>query len=122
MAVRRTRKKQPKPLTAGHIVAISLKRARELRGLSQAEAGELLGEHLRRPWSAATVSAAERSWEREPARSFTANELDGFSRAFGLPLLWFLLHHRLLRRRAMLYRMPTSLPLKQPPATPIRSK
>ncbi len=91
MAVRRRRGKRPEPLTAGHIVALNLKRARELRGLSQAEAGELLGEHLRRPWSAATVSAAERSWETGPERSFTANELDGFARAFRLPMLWFLL-------------------------------
>ena len=91
MGVRRTRKKQPEPLTAGNIVAINLKRARELRGLSQAEAGELLGEYLKKPWSAATFSAAERSWETGPERSFTANELDGFSRAFRLPVFWFLL-------------------------------
>jgi transcriptional regulator with XRE-family HTH domain len=91
MAVRRSRKRRPEPLTASGIVAINLRRARELRGLSQAEAGELLGDYLRKPWSAATVSAAERSWERPPERSFTANELDGFSRAFRLPLLWFLL-------------------------------
>ncbi len=91
MGVRRSRKKQPGPLSAGNIVALNLKRARELRGLSQAEAGELLGDYLRNPWSTATVSAAERSWERGPERSFTANELDGFSRAFRLPVLWFLL-------------------------------
>jgi transcriptional regulator with XRE-family HTH domain len=94
MAVRRkrqVRRRVPEPLTASGIVAINLRRARELRGLSQAEAGELLGDYLRKPWSAATVSAAERSWERLPERSFTANELDGFSRAFRLPLLWFLL-------------------------------
>jgi transcriptional regulator with XRE-family HTH domain len=91
MGVRRSRKKKPEPLSAGNIVAINLRRARELRGLSQAEAGELLGDYLRNSWSPATVSAAERSWERGPERSFTANELDGFSRAFRLPLLWFLL-------------------------------
>lgn len=91
MGVRRSRKRRPEPLSASGIVAVNLKRARELRGLSQAEAGDLLGDYLRNPWSAATVSAAERSWERGPARSFTANELDGFSRAFRLPVLWFLL-------------------------------
>jgi hypothetical protein len=91
MGVRRTRKKQPQTLTAGNIVAINLKRARELRGLSQAEAGALLGEYLKKPWSAATLSAAERSWQTGPERSFTANELDGFSRAFRLPVMWFLL-------------------------------
>ncbi len=91
MGVRRRRRKRPEPLSAGHIVALNLKRARELRGLSQAETGELLGDHLPKPWSAATVSAAERCWERGPERSFTANELDGFSRAFRLPMLWFLL-------------------------------
>lgn len=94
MAVRRSRKRRPEPLSASGIVAINLKRARELRGLSQAEAGDLLGDYLRNPWSTATVSAAERSWERGPARSFTANELDGFSRAFRLPVLWFLLPPR----------------------------
>lgn len=91
MTVRRSRKRRPEPLSASGIVALNLKRARELRGLSQAEAGELLGDYLRNPWSAATVSAAERSWERPPERSFTANELDGFARAFRLPMLWFLL-------------------------------
>jgi transcriptional regulator with XRE-family HTH domain len=91
MAVRRSRKRRPDPLSASGIVAINLKRARELRGMSQAEAGELLGDYLRNPWSAATVSAAERSWERGPERSFSANELDGFSRAIRLPVFWFLL-------------------------------
>lgn len=91
MGLRRRRRKRPEPLSAGHIVAINLKRARELRGLSQAEAGELLGKHLKKPWSAATFSAAERSWETGPERSFTANELDGFSQAFRLPVFWFLL-------------------------------
>ena len=47
MAVRRSRKRQPEPLSASGIVAINLKRARELRGMSQAEAGELLGDYLR---------------------------------------------------------------------------
>ncbi len=91
MGVRRKTRRRPEPLTASGIVAINLRRARELRGLSQAEAGELLGGFLRRPWSAATVSAAERSWERGPERAFGVNELDGFSRAFRLPMLWFLL-------------------------------
>ncbi len=91
MGVQRSRKRRAAALTASGIVAINLKRARELRGLSQAEAGEILGDYLRKPWSTATVSAAERSWERGPERSFTANELDGFSRAFRLPMLWFLL-------------------------------
>ena len=90
MGVSATRR-QPEPLTASGIVALNLRRARELRGLSQAEAGELLGEYLPKSWSAASFSAAERSWERGPERSFTANELDAFSRAFKLPVLWFLL-------------------------------
>lgn len=87
----RVRRRAIEPLTASGIVAINLRKARELRGLSQAEAGDLLGRYLRKPWSAATVSAAERSWERGPERSFTANELDGFAQAFRLPVLWFLL-------------------------------
>ena len=92
MAARRRRaRKRPEPLTASGIVAINLRKARELRGLSQAEAGERLGRHLRQPWSAPTVSAAERCWEVPPQRSFTAHELDAFSRVFKLPVLWFLL-------------------------------
>lgn len=87
----RVRRRTMEPLTASGIVAINLRKARELRRLSQAEAGDLLGGYLRKPWSAATVSAAERSWERGPERSFTANELDGFAQAFRLPVLWFLL-------------------------------
>ena len=85
------KRRQPEPLTASGIVALNLRRARELRGMSQAEAGELVGEYLPKSWSAASFSAAERSWERGPERSFTANELDAFSRAFKLPVLWFLL-------------------------------
>ena len=91
MGAMKRRAKRLAPLSASGIVAINLRKARELRGLSQAEAGERLGRYLRRPWSAASVSAAERSWERPPERSFTANEIDGFSRAFGLPMLWFFL-------------------------------
>ena len=89
MAARR--QKKPEALTASGIVALNLRRARELRGLSQAEAGELLGRYLRGPWSTATMSAAERCWEVPPQRSFTAHELDAFSRAFKLPIAWFLL-------------------------------
>ena len=87
MAVRRSRKRRPEPLTASAIVALNVRRIREERGWSQAQAGERLERVTGRPWSVATVSAVERGWERGPERAFGVNEVDKISLAFGVSLL-----------------------------------
>ncbi len=84
--------KRPEPLTASAIVALNVKRVREERGWTQAQAGERLERVTDRPFSVATVSALERGWDRTgPERAFTINELDSISLAFGVSLLELLL-------------------------------
>ena len=91
MAARKRRAKGPEPLTASAIVALNVRRIREERGWSQAQAGERLERVTGRPWSVATVSAVERGWERGPERAFGVNEVDKISLAFGVSLLELLL-------------------------------
>jgi transcriptional regulator with XRE-family HTH domain len=91
MAARKRRAKRPEPLTASAIVALNVRRIREERGWSQAQAGERLERVTGRPWSVATVSAVERGWERGPERAFGVNEVDKISLAFGVSLLELLL-------------------------------
>lgn len=91
MAARKRRPKRPEPLTASAIVALNFRRIREERGWSQAQAGRRLERVTGRPWSVATVSGVERSWERGPERAFGVNELDAISLAFGVSLLELLL-------------------------------
>jgi transcriptional regulator with XRE-family HTH domain len=79
-------------MTANQLVAYNLRRARELRELTQEQAAERLEPLLGQLWSKATFSSAERSAEPERrAREFTADELLAFSAAFDLPLAWFFL-------------------------------
>jgi len=91
MAARKRRAKRPEPLTASAIVALNVRRIREERGWSQAQAGERLERVTGRPWSVATVSSMERGWERGPERAFGVNEVDKISLAFGVSLLELLL-------------------------------
>jgi transcriptional regulator with XRE-family HTH domain len=91
MAARKRRAKRLEPLTASAIVALNVRRIREERGWSQAQAGERLERVTGRPWSVATVSAVERGWERGPERAFGVNEVDKISLAFGVSLLELLL-------------------------------
>ena len=91
MAARKRRARRPEPLTASAIVALNVRRIREERGWSQAQAGERLERVTGRPWSVATVSAVERGWERGPERAFGVNEVDKISLAFGVSLLELLL-------------------------------
>jgi transcriptional regulator with XRE-family HTH domain len=91
MAARKRRAKRLEPLTASAIVALNVRRIREERGWSQAQAGERLERVTERPWSVATVSAVERGWERGPERAFGVNEVDKISLAFGVSLLELLL-------------------------------
>lgn len=92
MAARKRRRGSPEPLTASGIVSLNVRRIREERGWTQAQAGERLERVTGRPWSVATVSALERGWDRTgPERAFGVNELDVISQAFGVALLELLL-------------------------------
>jgi transcriptional regulator with XRE-family HTH domain len=80
----------PSHLTGNQLVAHNLRRARGK--LSQEEVGELLESYLGVRWSKASVSDAERSLYRgHRKRSFSADEIIAFARAFDLPVWWFLL-------------------------------
>lgn len=80
-------------LTLNQVVATNLRRARALRGLSQAQAAALVSGELGETWSAATYSAAETSADPEAKRIrlFDADLLYALARAFRLPIAYFLL-------------------------------
>ena len=77
--------------TASQVVAHNLTRARELRGLTQAEIAERLARFTGSNWSQATVAQAEGSVSGQRMRQFTANELVALARTFDLPVLFFFL-------------------------------
>ena len=77
--------------TASQVVAHNLTRARELRGLTQAEIAERLSLFTASPWSATTVAQAEGSVSGVRVRQFTANELAALARTFDLPIFYFFL-------------------------------
>ena len=78
-------------MTANQLVAYNLRRARELRGLTQEQAAEQLEPYLGRRWSKATFSAAETSVTSGRTREFSADEILAFSAAFAVPPGWFYL-------------------------------
>ncbi|MEV5943683.1 helix-turn-helix transcriptional regulator [Streptomyces sp. NPDC051994] len=73
------------------LVSYNLLRARRSRGWKQQEVGELMGRYTGRPWSNASVSAAERAWKGGRPRKFDANEILAFCRIFDVPFSYFLL-------------------------------
>jgi transcriptional regulator with XRE-family HTH domain len=75
-------------MTANELVAYNLRRARELRGLTQEQAAERLEPYLGHRWSKATFSSAETAMPGR-VRQFDADELLAFAAAFDLPLIWF---------------------------------
>jgi len=77
--------------TASQVVAHNLTRARELRGLTQAEVAGRLSRFSGSNWSQATVAQAEGSVSGHRVRQFTANELVALARTFDLPVLFFFL-------------------------------
>ena len=92
MAGKSRKTKRPEPLTASAIVSLNVRRVREAKGWTQAEAGERMEKVTGKPWSVASVSALERGWDRDgPERAFSINELDSISLAFGVTLLELLL-------------------------------
>ncbi len=77
--------------TASQVVAHNLTRARELRGLTQAEVAERLSRFTGSNWTQATVAQAEGSVGGQRVRQFTANELVALARTFDLPVIFFFL-------------------------------
>ncbi|MGH9223960.1 MAG: helix-turn-helix domain-containing protein [Acidimicrobiales bacterium] len=77
--------------TPSQVVAHNMARARQLRGLTQAEIAERLSTFTGAPWSDVTVAQAEGSVSGKRVRQFTANELVGLARTFDLPVLYFFL-------------------------------
>lgn len=77
------------PITLDQVVAYNLRRARQQRSWTQAEAAEQLEPFLGERWSSAVFSAAERSYESSRIREFTASHVLAFSRGFDLPIPWF---------------------------------
>ncbi len=77
--------------SASQVVAHNLTRARELRGLTQAEVAERLSRFSGTRWSQVTVAQAEGSVSGQRVRSFSANELVALARTFDLPVLYFFL-------------------------------
>jgi len=75
--------------TASQVVAHNVTRARELRGLTQAEIAERLSRFTGTKWTQATVAQAEGSVGGQRVRQFTANELVALARTFDLPVLFF---------------------------------
>jgi len=81
----------PRRWTPSQVVAHNLTRARELRGLTQAEIAGRLSQFTGASWSATTVAQAEGSVSGNRVRQFTANELVALARTFDLPVLYFFL-------------------------------
>jgi transcriptional regulator with XRE-family HTH domain len=80
--------------SVNQLVAYNLQRARQLRGMTQADFGAEIERVTGRPWSNATVSAAERSWDGNRVRQFDANELVAMCVILEVPLGWFFLMPR----------------------------
>ncbi|MGH9269178.1 MAG: hypothetical protein ACRD0D_13520, partial [Acidimicrobiales bacterium] len=82
------RSKSPEPRTwnASQVVAHNMTRARQLRGLTQAEIATRLVAFTGNPWSQATVAQAEGSVLGVRVRHFTATELVALARVFDLPV------------------------------------
>src|SRR3954452_7918794 len=82
-------KTESRTWTPAQVVAHNMTRARELRGLTQAEVAERLTKFTESRWSQATVAQAEGSVSSQRIRQFTANELVALARCFDLPVLYF---------------------------------
>jgi transcriptional regulator with XRE-family HTH domain len=77
-------------LSPNQVVAYNLPRARLVRGWTQEQAAEALAPYLGTKWSVANFSAIERSVDGGRIRQFTADDLFALSRAFRLPIGFFL--------------------------------
>ena len=81
----------PEVLSINQVVSYNLMRARRARGWTQHDLAEALESRTGRPWSNASVSAAERAWQGGRPRKFDASELVAFAEIFTEPVAFFLL-------------------------------
>ncbi len=78
-------------MTPNQVVSYNVAKARALRGWTQERAAEVLEPLLGTRLSTASFSALERgAWVPMRIKEFNADELLALSRAFGLPIGWFL--------------------------------
>jgi transcriptional regulator with XRE-family HTH domain len=96
--------------TMNQIVAANLTRARELRGWTQAETVEKLGQRAGVQTSVVNLSAAERSVNGKRRREFDADDLLAYARTFELPISWFLLPPHPTHPKLSTQDDPTGLP------------
>jgi transcriptional regulator with XRE-family HTH domain len=68
-------------ITMNQVIAYNMSAFRRAVGMTQEELGGLLG-----GWSAASVSAAERSWDGKRVKKFDADELILIAAALGVPV------------------------------------
>ena len=83
-------KPTPNRWNPSQIVAHNMTKARELRGLTQAEAADRLSRYGDAKWTKTSVAQAEGSVTGNRVRAFTAVELFALARTFDLPVLYFL--------------------------------
>jgi hypothetical protein len=76
--------------TPNQVVASRIADARMIRHLTQEEAADALAPYIGTRWSGATFSIVERSVDGKRIRQFSADELLALSRAFDLPVGFFL--------------------------------
>jgi DivIVA domain-containing protein len=77
--------------TLNQFVAYNVGHWRRALGYTQEQLGTMLAELTGRPWSKATVSAAERGWDGKRIRQFDADDLLALSLALRVPILGLLL-------------------------------
>ncbi|URM90380.1 helix-turn-helix domain-containing protein [Streptomyces sp. MRC013] len=80
-----------KTWSVSQLVSYNLLRARRSRGWTQQELGILLGKYTGRPWSNASVSAAERAYQGGRSRKFDLDEVNAFCAIFDVPFAYFML-------------------------------
>ncbi|MGW0805972.1 helix-turn-helix transcriptional regulator [Nonomuraea sp. NPDC002799] len=73
-------------VTMNQVVAYNLTYWRRQHGWTQEELGKRLREGTNKPWTKASVSAAERSWDGKRIRKFDTDELLSLAQALEIPL------------------------------------
>lgn len=91
MVGRRGRGTRPQSLTVHQIVAYNFRRARESKGWTQAQTGEMLEQHLGTRLNQAGVSAIEKTYDSDRRRNIDVAEVVAFASCFGKPISWFFL-------------------------------
>src|SRR4051812_46053403 len=78
-------------ISADQLVAYNMAVYRRALGMTQDGLAQLLEWHTGRPWSKASVSAAERSWDGDRTRHFSAEQLLALAEALEVPVNGLLL-------------------------------